>query len=190
MDEQDREDHKSRVHSILHNAFVCADSALLQMCADRGGLDYASSTGVCVMLWPNNNLSIAHVGDSRASLGRIVRQSTAANGTVEVLHGEWLTTDHKPDQPLELERIRGAGGSLVYLHGNKPFIRGGDFLHRQAMGQHPKQLNYSRAFGGKDLKQYGLSAHPSISHRKLIPFEDRYVYILLLVVVILIPLVD
>ncbi len=26
------------------------------------------------------------------------------------------------------------------------------------------QLNYSRAFGGKDLKPYGLSCQPSISH--------------------------
>ena len=31
-------------------------------------------------------------------------------------------------------------------------------------GEHPKQLNYSRAFGGKDLKMYGLSADPDISH--------------------------
>lgn len=35
---------------------------------------------------------------------------------------------------------------------------------RQAAGEHPKQLNYSRAFGGKDLKMYGLSAEPDISN--------------------------
>ena len=47
------------------------------------------------------------------------------------------------------------GGSLAWLHGNKPYIRGGDFHPRQANGEHPKQLNYSRAFGGKDLKMFG-----------------------------------
>jgi protein phosphatase 2C family protein 2/3 len=42
--------------------------------------------------------------------------------------------------------------------------RGGDFVVRQAAGEHPKQLNYSRAFGGKDLKMFGLTAEPDISH--------------------------
>lgn len=45
--------------------------------------------------------------------------------------------------------------------------RGGDFFQRQAAGEHPKQLNYSRAFGGKDLKMFGLSADPDISHFEL-----------------------
>lgn len=40
------------------------------------------------------------------------------------------------------------GGSLAYLHGGKPFIRGGDFTARQQLGDRPMQLNYSRAFGG------------------------------------------
>jgi protein phosphatase len=45
-----------------------------------------------------------------------------------------------------------SGGSLAWLHGGKPFLRGGDFTARQAQGDRPMQLNYSRAFGGKDLK--------------------------------------
>lgn len=47
---------------------------------------------------------------------------------------------------------------------------------RQAAGEHPKQLNYSRAFGGKDLKMYGLSADPDISHFELSE-DDRLVLI-------------
>ncbi len=47
---------------------------------------------------------------------------------------------------------------------------------RQAAGEHPKQLNYSRAFGGKDLKMYGLSAEPDISHFELTP-QDKLVLI-------------
>lgn len=57
-----------------------------------------------------------------------------------------------------------AGGSLTYLHGGKPFIRGGDFTARQAKGDRPMQLNYSRAFGGKDLKMFGLSCEPTVTH--------------------------
>lgn len=56
-----------------------------------------------------------------------------------------------------------SGGSLAYLHGGKPFIRGGDFTERQARGDRPMQLNYSRAFGGKDLKPFGLLAKPDIT---------------------------
>lgn len=100
---------------------------------------------------------------------------------------EWLTVDHKPNTPAELKRIESCGGSLVWLHGVKPYIRywqccqtyhlslniscyiliycrGGDFTSRQALGERPKQLNYSRAFGGKDLKSYGLIADPDVSH--------------------------
>jgi len=60
-----------------------------------------------------------------------------------------------------------SGGSLAYLHGGKPFIRGGDFTARQAKGDRPMQLNYSRAFGGKDLKMFGLIAHPDVAQLQL-----------------------
>jgi protein phosphatase PTC2/3 len=161
-------ERKAEVQRVLRESFLKTDGALLQMCRDRGGLDFASSTGVAALFW-HHMLSVAHLGDSRACIARLPEGA-------ESLHCEWLTVDHKPDQPLELKRIQDAGGSLVYLHGNKPFIRGGDFLPRQAMGHHPKQLNYSRAFGGKDLKPFGLSADPSISHRQLTP-EDKFVLI-------------
>ncbi|KAA0161517.1 hypothetical protein FNF31_03800 [Cafeteria roenbergensis] len=87
----------------------------------------------------------------------------SSTGVVAVLMGKVLSIAH-PDKPAELRRIEAAGGSLTYLHGGKPFIRGGDFTARQARGDRPMQLNYSRAFGGKDLKPYGLSCQPSISH--------------------------
>jgi len=68
-----------------------------------------------------------------------------------------VTAPHRADDPKERKRIEEAGGSVVYLH-DKPFIRGGDFHKRE----HAMQLNYSRAFGGKDLKNYGLSSIPDI----------------------------
>jgi serine/threonine protein phosphatase PrpC len=142
------------IRNALFYAYLDIDDSLLSMCA-QNNLHYASSTGVSALIW-KNLLTIAHVGDSKACIAKV-----AADGSV---HPEWLTVDHKPHLPQELKRIEQNGGSLVWLHGNKPYIRGGDFVRRQANGEHPKQLNYSRAFGGKDLKMYGLSAQPDINH--------------------------
>eukprot|EP01013_Petalomonas_cantuscygni_P004478 TRINITY_DN14849_c0_g1_i1.p1 TRINITY_DN14849_c0_g1~~TRINITY_DN14849_c0_g1_i1.p1 ORF type:complete len:160 (-),score=38.03 TRINITY_DN14849_c0_g1_i1:23-502(-) len=99
--------------------------------------------------------------------------------------GRWvgitLTVDHKPDTPTERARIEGSGGSVAYLADSnyKPFIRGGDFLERKARGEKVYQLQYSRAFGGKDLKPFGLSCDPDVTqvqlsgdHRVLIIASD------------------
>ena len=138
----------------LRKTFLSVDDALIKMCATNS-LHYASSTGVTALIC-KNLLTVAHIGDSKACIMKL-----GPNG--EYLP-EWLTVDHKPNMPHELKRIQENGGSLVWLHTNKPYIRGGDFLERNAKGEHPKQLNYSRAFGGKDLKPFGLSADPDINH--------------------------
>jgi protein phosphatase len=150
-----------KVKDALRSTFMSVDQALIDHCAQRQ-LHYASSTGVTAFLW-NNLLTVAHIGDSKACISKV------RDG--EVLP-EWLTIDHKPDMPLELERIEANGGSLAWLHGHKPYIRGGDFFPRQANNEHPKQLNYSRAFGGKDLKPFGLSAEPDINHFEITP-DDK-----------------
>ncbi len=127
------------------------------MCAEKQ-IDYSSCTSVTALVC-GGLLSCAHLGDSKIVLGR--------EGPGGVLYGKCLTTDHKPDMPEERKRIERSGGSLAYLHGGKPFIRGGDFTERQAKGDRPMQLNYSRAFGGKDLKMFGLSAVPDVVHVQL-----------------------
>lgn len=153
------------ISSALRSAFQSSDSALIQMCTEHK-LHYASSTGVVSFL-VNNLLTIAHIGDSKACIARMKEN---------VIQPEWLTVDHKPNMPNELRRIEENGGSLAWLHGNKPYIRGGDFFPRQQKNEHPKQLNYSRAFGGKDLKMYGLSCEPDINHFE-IGEEDKLLLI-------------
>lgn len=154
-----------KIHSALRSSFLKADEALIKMCTDKG-LHYTSSTGVAALFY-KNLLTVAHIGDSKACIAKVRNNE---------LFPEWLTVDHKPNMVHELSRIESCGGSLVWLHGNKPYIRGGDFFRRQAAGEHPKQLNYSRAFGGKDLKMYGLTADPDIHHFE-ITAEDKLVLI-------------
>jgi len=154
------------IRNALRKAFLTVDQNLLSVC-ESNEWHYASSTGVTALLW-KDMLTIAHVGDSKACIAKVTREGRLAV--------EWLTVDHKPNMPLELRRINESGGSLVWLHGNKAYIRGGDFLARQARGEHPKQLNYSRAFGGKDLKRYGLIAEPDVNHFE-IQADDKLVLI-------------
>lgn len=149
------------ISACMKKLFNDVDCSLIEMCAEHN-LHYTSCTGITALLW-NNLLTISHVGDSKACIAKIHEN---------VLTTEWLTLDHKPNMPQELSRIEQAGGSLVWLHDNKPFIRGGDFFTRQAAGDHPKQLNYSRAFGGKDLKKYGLSSEPDVNHFEIFP-DDK-----------------
>jgi protein phosphatase len=91
---------------------------------------------------------------------------------------EYVTTDHKPDTAPERERIEQSGGSVEYLHNhnNKPFIRGGDFTMRKALGEQPMQLQYSRAFGGKDLKMFGLSSVPDV---RVLPIKPNTRWLIL-----------
>ena len=157
------DDKAELIKRALRKTFLGCDAALISMCAEKK-LHYASSTGVTAFL-SGSLLTVAHIGDSKACICKVVGDN---------IQPEWLTVDHKPNMPNEQKRIEQNGGSLAWLHGNKPYIRGGDFFRRQQQGDHPKQLNYSRAFGGKDLKMFGLSSEPDISHFE-ITSDDKLV---------------
>lgn len=62
--------------SVLRETFAAVDKALLRACEERGGLGYASSTGV-VALVAHGVLTLAHVGDSK------VRGSCAWRGRAD-----------------------------------------------------------------------------------------------------------
>jgi hypothetical protein len=109
---------------------------------------------------PHERRRIEEVSGARAcERGAPCRRDRQAAKTLSIVSSSLVlrTRPHPPPHPQ-------SGGSLAYLHGGKPFIRGGDFTARQALGDRPMQLNYSRAFGGKDLKMYGLSWVPDILH--------------------------
>ncbi|XP_953075.1 serine/threonine protein phosphatase 2C, putative [Theileria annulata] len=138
----------------VFNMYKSADEELLSLCSEHLQ-DYASTTSVTVLII-NNYIIIAHLGDSRVAVSYESRGNLAS---------KFLTIDHKPNNPEEKMRIIASGGSVEFLcsHSNNPFLRGGDFTIRKARGDQPMQLQYSRAFGGKDLKKYGLSSNPDIT---------------------------
>lgn len=150
--------HQTSLHL---QAFVATDAELLKQ-MELTEMDYCCSTGVLAVM-AHSVLTVGHVGDSRIALGRDV-------GTR--LQGDFLTRDHKPNDTHELSRIQAAGGVLTFMHGSRPFLRGGDFWQRRRAGGRPMQLNYSRAFGGKDLKPFGLICEPTVLQLQL-EADDR-----------------
>eukprot|EP00914_Ancora_sagittata_P014184 GHVO01027678.1.p1 GENE.GHVO01027678.1~~GHVO01027678.1.p1 ORF type:complete len:328 (+),score=65.23 GHVO01027678.1:20-1003(+) len=140
------------IRQCCRTMFIRTDRDLLSLCRIHHK-PYACSTAV-VLLIIKNIICVGHVGDSRAVVGR-----TSPLG----LSGTPLTTDHRPDDPGEMSRIIANGGSVQRLRGHSlPFLRGGDYADRRMTGERPQQLQYSRAFGGKDWKPYGLISDPDL----------------------------
>jgi len=143
---------------LLENAvremYKTADDALLARCS-KSKEHYATCTSVTLLI-VGEFIVVGHLGDSRIILGK-------DDGSPQLV-SEQLTADHKPNLAAEKTRIEQCGGMVEKLqnHSNKPFIRGGDFMMRKALGEQPMQLQYSRAFGGKDLKIFGLSNVPDV----------------------------
>jgi serine/threonine protein phosphatase PrpC len=149
------------LRSVVAEAYKSMDDELLATCHALKN-HYSSTTSVTALI-AGGYIAIGNLGDSPL----FVVNRTPAGG----FSGSQITADHKPDHPVERARIEASGGSVQYLHrhNNKPFIRGGDFERRKATGESAMQLQYSRAFGGKDLKPFGLSAEPSVA---VIPLDS------------------
>mmetsp|Transcript_92320 Transcript_92320/g.270221 ORF Transcript_92320/g.270221 Transcript_92320/m.270221 type:complete len:377 (+) Transcript_92320:114-1244(+) len=152
-------DQERLLENALRDMYRTVDESLLVRCAENTQ-HYATCTSVTLMVI-GDVLAVGHLGDSRIVLGK--EEASSGAGGSELI-GEQLTMDHKPDQGPERQRIEQCGGMVERLqnHNNKPFIRGGDFTMRKALGEQPMQLQYSRAFGAKDLKIFGLSSVPDI----------------------------
>jgi protein phosphatase 1B len=92
------------------------------------GEDKSGSTAVCALI-SDTHLYISNCGDSRAVLAR--------GGEVAL-----ATTDHKPSNPIERERIVNAGGSVMIqrVNGSLAVSRAlGDFDFKMVEGRGPTE---------------------------------------------------
>ena len=115
--------------------------------------DYQGSTAAIVTLHQtpdgHRTLVSANLGDSRAVLSR---NGTAVN----------LTRDHKPDDPLERNRILSLGEMVEWDNYAK--------VHRV------RNLSLSRAIGDKDAKPY-VSPDAEIQHFPVMESSDEFVVV-------------
>lgn len=89
--------------------------------------DAVGSTAVVAVVSPDK-IIVSNCGDSRAVLCR--------NGVAIP-----LSTDHKPDRPDELNRIREAGGRVIFWDGPRVL---GVLAMSRAIGNCSKQIIHSR----------------------------------------------
>ncbi|KAI5084525.1 hypothetical protein GOP47_0000694 [Adiantum capillus-veneris] len=122
---------------------------------------FESGTTAVTMVLQGKDLIIGNVGDSRAILARRSQE----NGSL-VAHQ--LTTDLKPNLPMELERIKRCKGRVFALE-DEPNVARVWSPHSDMPG-----LAMARALGDFCLKEYGLSATPQIFCRRLTE-EDEFI---------------
>ena len=147
----------STIESAFVSAFKQADKEIIQNAQSRG--ERYGSTAVCALFLPETDLFVAHVGDSRAILGR--SGSTAVE----------LTQDHKPaSDPHEKARIEALGGQIIY---NKDRVVSNPEADRGVISR----LNMSRALGDADHKypRKLVENTPSVIHVQLVPKQDHFV---------------
>jgi len=121
-------------------------------------IDASMSGTTCTMAYHDletDVLTIAHVGDSRAVLGR-------GKPKEDALSAQDLTEDHKPNLPEEKKRIESSNppGRVVFdgFYNYRVFAQGGPY----------PGLNMSRAIGDvTGHKEAGLSAVPDVKVIKL-----------------------
>ena len=135
----------------LHETFVEVDRALQKETIIEHRY---SGTTACVALLRTHQLTLAHVGDSRAVLARRMSPTTLAALA--------LTHDHNPDAPTEHARIVGAGGFVSLPPGPGLSARVWlDEAHTQI------GLAMSRSLGDHAVSEVGVIAEPEVSNHKV-----------------------
>jgi len=128
---------------------------------------YSGTTAVVVLLC-KDILYISNVGDSRAVLGERKKESESRSNKYTHIN---LSTDHKPDNPSERQRIEDSGGyvSSVPLPGYT--ARAWSCKERVGLG-----LAMSRSIGDFALKSTGVIPSPEINiHPLSLLTNDQFV---------------
>lgn len=105
------------------------------------GVASGSTATMCIVKKPKekggkHKLRVINAGDSRTLLATRSGAIIDGSGT-----DQGLTTDHKPDDPIERERIERCGGTVEHAEGNVPRVNG--------------DLAVCRGFGDGEYKKTG-----------------------------------
>ena len=152
------------IESAMRDAFASTDERVVSEAGSSG-----STATVALVL--GAALCVANLGDSRTVLCRSERKY-------------WETSDHKPDEPRERQRIEAAGGhvSTPRAEGqiNVPRLNGVLSVSRglgDAMFKQPAEAANGNGGGGDGNGGGGdgtplLSAEPEITHRTISRFDE------------------
>ncbi|RWR99550.1 uncharacterized protein B4U79_00489, partial [Dinothrombium tinctorium] len=172
-----RDDHS--ILSAIKHGFIATHYAMMKEVSKwpktSTGLPSTSGTTASVCFVMNNKYYIGHVGDSKIVL-------------VKKRENTWiampLTDDHKPDSPLERERILNAGGKIVNKSGiervvwNRPKCGHKGPIRRSTHFDEIPFLAVARSLG--DLWSYNssrdifiVSPEPDVSVVPILPHEDK-----------------
>lgn len=122
-----------------------------------------SGTTLSMVIIRSNKIIGVNVGDSRAVIGK------EEDGA---LIGEGFTEDHKPDTPLEKERILAAGGRVFAVE----YDDGIDGPARVWLGHMDVPgLAMSRSLGDAVAHTAGVISEPEFTERELDPNTDRFI---------------
>ncbi|XP_069107967.1 protein phosphatase Mn(2+)-dependent 1K-like [Argopecten irradians] len=135
---------------VLQQSFIDLNNSLARHLTSYWLDDEQFSTGstatVC-LLQHSTELTIGHVGDTRALLCR---------GGKAIA----LTQDHHPDDVEEKRRIESCGGVITPNSLGTPKVNG--------------NLSMTRCIGNLPLKKYGVTEHPEIHRKKLDHGRDAF----------------
>ena len=146
----------------LEEGCIQAEEEFLKMCLKQTNVEKSGSCAL-VMLFVNSDLYIANIGDCRA----IIKDKNKKNAAS-------ITRDHKPEDPLEQERVIKGGGqvsksnmlNIMKLAGISTNCNHSDLPYRI----YPGGLSVSRSFGDVMAKESQLGGNPNV----LIARPDLY----------------
>lgn len=107
----------------------------------------SGSTATVCVIRNSAELAVAHVGDSRALLGR------KASGLL-------LTEDHEPESTKERERIEQCKGRIIWSSVGRPRVNG--------------VLEMTRSIGDVELKKSGVTAEPDVRSLQIHHGSDAF----------------
>lgn len=146
--------YQTNLELALKEAFLKSDEALRNLAIKEGQFSILlSGTTATVFIKRNKDYCVAHVGDSRAILGKTDKSGVKSHP---------LTNDHWPSLPSERHRIEESGGEITREDDSSP-------ARIYCKNEGFPGLAMTRALGDDVGKSVGIIAEPEIMVGKVQP---------------------